>query len=418
MVHHTTTPTLQEGWIAEMSRQMAEIGRQASEWVMSGERTLEEMEKLTIEVTKGLGQALLSGLCRLKVPEYPADTVACSCGATAKYVRWRTVHTETLLGRVELERPYYLCPSCHHGLAPLDQQLGFCAGGRSVGLDEVLALVGAQVSFEEAVELIRRLTLVDVCANSCWAATEGLGRAIVAEEKQALRAAWEAEEPSLPPLPEHVPERLYVSMDGTTVHIAEEGWREMKLAAFYTTKTAVSKKRPEQVQIRAQELSFYVDFADPQTFGQAVWLEGYRRGVTQAKEVVALGDGAAWIWRLVEQHFPQALQIVDWYHASEHLWGVAQALFGEGSDLAKQWAQARLDELWKGQMDQVLLHLNQQAMPATWHSEVARQALTYYTHNRERMRYPEYRAKGLQIGSGSIESGCKHIVGARLKQAG
>jgi hypothetical protein len=218
----------------------------------------------------------------------------------------------------------------------------------------------------------------------------------------------------LPPLPEKIPERLYVSIDGTTVHTREEGWKEIKVGAFYTTTAVVPKKRPEQLEVRAQEISFYTDFADPETFGRALWLEGYRRGVSEAQEVVAIGDGAHWIWNLVEEHFPRAIQIVDWYHASEYIWKVAHAVYGEGSDLAKQWAKDRLDELWEGQVDELLRHCQEHASAG----EAVQQAITYYTNNKDRMRYPEYRAKGLQIGSGTVESGCKHVIGARLSGRG
>jgi len=103
-----------------------------------------------------------------------------------------------------------------------------------------------------------------------------------------------------------------------------------------------------------------------EAFGRALWLEGYRRGVTQAKEVVAIGDGTHWIWALVEEHFPRAIQIVDWYHASEYIWRVAHAVHGEGSGLAKQWAKNRLDELWDGKVDAVLLRFQEHASAAGW----------------------------------------------------
>jgi len=121
--------------------------------------------------------------------------------------------------------------------------------------------------------------------------------------------------------------------------------------------------------------------------------------VSEAKEVVAIGDGAHWIWNLVEEHFPGAIQIVDWYHASEYVWKVAHAIYGEGSDLAKKWANERLDELWDGKVDEVLRHCQEHASAG----EAVQQAITYFTNNKSRMRYPEYRARGLQIGSGTVE---------------
>jgi hypothetical protein len=343
--------------------------------------------------------------------------VSCSCGAKADYRRMRCAHVRTVLGTVTLKRPYYLCGSCRHGQAPLDQQLGFCAGGLSAGLSEILALMGAQGPFEEAVELIRRLTLVEVCPNSCKEATEMLGHLVGEQERQQVKEAWDVQHFVLPSSPEDVPQRLYVSIDGTLVHTREEGWKEMKLGTFYTTSTVVPKERPQQqgrLEIRAQNASFYADFAIPEDFGRALWLEGHRRGATQTHEIVAIGDGAQWIWKLVEEHFPSAIQIVDWYHAASYIWKVANAVYGEGSDLGRTWAKKRLDELWNGQLDALLQRLEDH----TSASETVHQAITYYTNNRARMRYPEYRAQGLQIGSGTIESGCKHVIGARLKQAG
>jgi len=414
MANYTPSQAQKEIFITQMTQRMAEIARKLSDWVASGPRTLEEMEKMTLQIVKELGNALLGSLISLNVPPYPEEYVPCPCGQKAIYQRMRSIHVDTLLGTITIKRPYYLCPSCHHGYAPLDQKLGVCAGGISSGLEEILALMGAQLPFEEAVKMVAKLSLVEVCPNTCREATERVGKFIAQKEEQEVEEAWDLHSSVLPPLPEKIPERLYVSIDGTTVHTREEGWKEMKLGAFYTTKEVLPKDRPEKMEVRAQDISFYVDFADPETFGRALWLEGYRRGVSEAKEVVAIGDGAHWIWNLVEEHFPGAIQIVDWYHASEYVWKVAHAIYGEGSDLAQKWAKERLDELWDGKVDEVLRHCQEHASAG----EAVQQAITYFTNNKSRMRYPEYRARGLQIGSGTVESGCKHVIGARLKGSG
>jgi len=329
----------------------------------------------------------------------------------------RAAHVDTLLGTITITRPYYLCPTCHHGQAPLDLQMGFCAGGISAGLDEILALMGSRAPFEEATDVLEKLTLVTISPNSCKAATETLGQTIAAQEDQAVTEAWKSKQPILPPLPTTIPDRLYVSMDGTMVHTHEGGWKEMRLGAVYTTTAVPSKKRPESLDIRAHDASYYADFADPTSFGQRLWVEAYRRGVSQTKEVVAIGDGAHWIWDQVHEHFPQAIEIVDWYHATSYIWTVAHALHGEGSDAAKAWAHAPLDDLWDGKPDLAVAYLQGYVShPAV--GDAARSAITYYTNNKERMNYPAYRAKGIQIGSGCIESGCNHVLGARLKQAG
>lgn len=408
-------PSQQEDFVQQMTQQMAECARQMAEWVAAQPRTLEEIEREALVVFRELGQAFLTGLTALCVPAYPEPTVPCSCGQTAYYQRQRPATVLTQLGVVALDRPYYLCPSCHHGTIPLDQELGFCAGGLSTGLANALALVGVQLPFEEAAQLVQQLTGISVCPNTVREATEGLGQVVVEEERTAVEAAWNLAAPQLPPLPAEAPRRLYVSMDGTTVLTREEDWKEMKIGAFYTATTPPPSQRTDSWEVRAQEMSFYADFADAETFGRALWLEGYRRGVTQAREVVAIGDGAHWIWNLVAEHFPGAIQVVDWYHASQYIWKVAYAAWGEGSAEAQEWAEKRLDELWAGEVAEVIQHCQEQAAVA---GEAAHQAVTYYANNRERMRYPEYREKGIQIGSGTVESGCKHVIGCRLKGAG
>ena len=129
---------------------------------------------------------------------------------------------------------------------------------------------------------------------------------------------------------------------------------------------------------------------------------------------MVLGDGALWIWNLADENFPGAIQIVDLYHAKGHLWDVAKAIYGAGSDLAEQWAKKRRDELDEGKIDDILaaLRLHVDA------NDEARKCFDYVTRNRHRMNYPAFRAHGLCVGSGVVEAGCKTAIGARCKRAG
>ena len=408
----TTAPTSPQEFIAGMSQRMAEVAQQLTTWARAEARTLGDLEQQAVRLAKELGNALLAGVCQLAALASPARRVACPCGREARYQRWRPAQVLTVLGPLTIHRPYYYCARCRRGCAPLDQQLELCAGSTSAGLDELLALLGAtEDSFEAAAAVLDKLTLVRVCPNLARTASERLGRVLHAAEQEVVAAAWAGQ--ALPPAATPPPARLYVSMDGVLVH-TYDGWKEYKLGALYTTITHVPHHRPDQPVLRAQDASFVGDFADPQTFGRALWCEAARRGVLGAGEVVVLGDGAHWIWHLAAEHFPEALQIVDWYHATQYLWQVANAVYGEGTDLAKQWAKARRDELWDGRVADVLAAFRAQAHVG----KPVQEAITYYTNNRERMRYPEYRARGIQIGSGVVESGCNHVIGARLKQAG
>jgi hypothetical protein len=396
-----------------MTEQMQALSQRLKAYAQEEPRTLAELEQVVLQGVKEVGNALLAGLCQLMTPRYPAAQVACDCGESAVYQRQRSGQTKTLLGTITLPRAYYLCPHCHRGHCPLDEQLGFCAGGMSAGLDELLALMGAQCPFAEAAQLVGKLTLVAVCANGCRAATEQLGQLIDEAEAAEMARVWAGEQPRAAPAVA-VPMRLYSSMDGTSVHIEEEGFCEIRLGAVYTTQPTRSPTHPQRLQIRAQASSFYVDFDEVETFGNQLWLEATRRGVSEAQEVIVIGDGAHWIWRIAEEHFAQATQILDWYHVTEYVWKCAAALYGEGNDLAKAWAKDRLDELWAGQVQTVLAQLT----PLATKHKVIAETITYFTNNQQRMRYLDYRTRGLQIGSGTIESACKHLIAQRLDQAG
>ncbi len=203
-------------------------------------------------------------------------------------------------------------------------------------------------------------------------------------------------------------------MDGVLAHLHERGWSEIKVGCCYHTHARVDRKRPERLDIRAQQASYVSALEEAQTFGWRLWQEAVRRGVLSSTEVVVLADGAHWIWNIAETHFPRAIQIVDWYHASAYVWTAASAIWGETSPERGIWARAQLDLLWEGKVSEVLVELEQ------WHAhgEAVAAAVSYYRTHQGRMDYASYRARGLQIGSGSVESACKQVVSARLKQAG
>ena len=406
-----STAAATQALVAQAAERAGALARELSAWATSEGRTLGEVEQQTLALVKEFGQMMLAGVCAVVAAGEPTRERPCPCGAAARYVRQRPARVLTVLGAVSIVRAYYHCPQCRRGHAPLDRQLGYCAGSTSAGLEEVLALLGATAdSFEEAVTLLDKLTLVRVCPNLARAATERLGASVQAAEQQAVAAAWG---PGPLPVAATTPPRLYVSMEGVLLQ-TDQGGREYKLGTAYTTATRPSRDHPGQVEVHAQELSFVGDVTDAATFGQLLWCEAARRGVLTAEEVVVVADGAHWIWNLVAEHFPEATQIVDWYHASQYVWKVAHAVYGEGTPRARRWAKRRLDDLWAGEVDKVLKAFAAQRQ----HGRAVEEAVTYFTNHRQRMRYAEYRARGLQIGSGSVESGCKQVITARLKQAG
>ena len=235
-----------------------------------------------------------------------------------------------------------------------------------------------------------------------------------------------------PTVPSPAP-TMYLGLDGTGVPVrpAEvEGrrgeqpdgsakTREVKLATVWTAEGRDKAGRPVRdrgsVSYNAAVESAASRDTDPlpSAFAQRAYREAQRRGFDTAARRVVIGDGAPWIWRVADEQFPGAIEIVDIYHAKQHLCDVAKAIYGAGTDLADQWARDRRAELDAGRLRAVVaaLRIHVETTPE------ARRCIHYVFGNRHRMRYPQFRAKGLCISSGVVEAGCKQI-GARFKRAG
>jgi len=377
---------------------------------------LRDLERVTLTALKRIGQQLLQGLVEACQPAEPEASVPCRCGGAATYVRQRTGTVLTWVEQIQVTRAYYLCATCRRGTCPLDEQLGFRAGALSADLQEAVALVGVHLPFEVASDLFERLTHVSLSDNAVRQATEQIGQERLDADEATVSAAWHPRRLELPAGPAEAPERLYGSLDETSVR-TEAGWRKPKLGSWYTTDSRPADEPPEEWKPQAEAISYYADMLEAEDFGRLLYVTGVARGADRAKELVFVADGAPWIWKLVAEHFPHAVQIVDWYHAAERIWKVAHAAYGQGTDLATTWANQRLTELWHGHVDKVIAACEPHAHPER-DEDTASEAITYFRNNGHRMRYPEFRARGYQIGSGTIESGCKRVIGARLKQAG
>jgi hypothetical protein len=377
---------------------------------------LRNLEQATRAAMKQVGEQFLLLLIEACRPAEPAKTVPCRCGGTATFVRQREGTVITFMGQIKVARAYYLCEDCGEGIYPLDEKLGFHAGSLSTALQEAVALVGVHLPFDLASDLFERLTQISISDNGVRQATEQIGQERLEEDQELADKAWDPQRIELPEGPAKAPSRLYGSVDETSVR-TEEGWRKPKLGSWYTTDELPSDEPPEEWEPRAQEISHYGDILEIEDFNRLIHLTGLQRSADRAKGLIFVADGALWIWKWVKEHYPQAVQIVDWYHAAERIWEVAHAIYGQRSDPATAWAEQRLAELWQGQVTNVLAAFMPYANSEDKDDPVCK-AITYFRNNQHRMRYPEYRAKGYQIGSGTIESGSKRVIGARLKQAG
>ena len=286
-------------------------------------------------------------------------------------------------------------------------------------------LVGAMVSFEEGHELLHELAGVNVPTKHVERAAEALGREVTADEKLVVE----------PPGPnEPLAPTLYLGMDGTGVPVRKKELvdrpgkqpdgssktREVKLVTIWSAEGRDKEGTPVRdagsiSYSAAVESAAHKDTdATPSVFAARVVREATRRGFDRAARQAVLGDGATWIWNLADEHFPDAVQIVDRFHAKQHLSDVSKSIYAAGSDLAQQWASERHDELDAGDIDDILDALRVHSPK----DEEARKCIGYVERNRERMRYPKFRAAGLCTSTGVVEAGCKVAIGTRCKRAG
>jgi hypothetical protein len=343
-------------------------------------------------------------------PEIP-----CRCGEMGEYQRLREGVLLTPFGRVSFKRRYYLCPHCHEGQYPLDEQLGYEPGQMTPQLTSMAGWIGAELPFERGSALLEGLCGITLSENSVREATQRVGQAVQEQEKAWQTASEDVqllkERDRLPT--EGKPARLYGSMDGVLAPVGQE-YRELKVGSWYREG---ERKGTEEQTPRATEISYFCDIAPAEEFGRLLWATGCQRTAEQAQELVFVADGAPWIWNLVADYFPKAVQIVDWYHAVEYIAPIAQAAFGENSTQGQAWQDQVITDLWEGRFQQVLEQF-QHWLDHPKAGAPAAQAYGYYVNNRERMRYLEFRAQGYRIGSGTVESACKQIGTQRLKVAG
>jgi hypothetical protein len=367
-----------------------------------------------------VGQFLLGSWLALQEPIYAAESSGCPhCGGQADYQFKRSATLLTIVGQVEYQRAYYLCAACRQGHYPLDEKLGLRPGEMSAELESLSGMSGAQLPFGQGSDLFEALTLISLSDHSLAKATQAMGEEVQVLEKewmaQSRDASWLQEQQRLA----ERPQRLYGSLDAAKVHIRgekEHPWRDLKVGAWFTTTVAPPQNPDDDWDIQATDISYYCNIQEAQQFGDLLWATGCQRQAQLADELIFLGDGAEWIWNLVQAHYPEAIQIVDWFHATEYIAPVAKTAFSD-EDKCQAWIEQVRDDLWHGDLDAVIHAFDRftQGSPA---QEPARKAVTYFTNNRHRMDYPTYRANGYQIGSGTIESGCKQIVAQRLKVAG
>jgi hypothetical protein len=353
--------------------------------------------------------------------DYTAPELPCTCGGLAQYHGRHGKTFESVLGPLHLERAYYHCANCQSGFCPRDRHLKLEMFSLTPGVLRMTGTTAALVSFEESSAVLHELAGVEVSVSQVERAAEALGAEIAADECSCVERMGE------------VAPTMYLGMDGTGVPMRKSEvagrsgkqpdgsakTREAKLVTMWTAESRDEEGKPVRdpgsiTYSAAIESAATLDTCPERSeFAERVLREATRRGFTDASRCVVLGDGSAWIWNTAKELFPQAIQILDRFHAKEHLSKVGKAIYGD-SEQGKKWIQRRYDELDEGRMKSLLKALDRHAPKYKEAVECA----DYIRNNRDRMKYPEFHEQGLCTATGVVEAGCKVVVGTRLKRAG
>lgn len=393
----------------------------------TGRLDLEATEMAMRSALHRAGATALSQLLQFPAPSEEGRRLACRCGQQAHYREQRSKPVLTVVGPVEVLRPYYLCAHCGVGQFPVDVQLDVENTEFSPGVRRMQAMVGQEAPFDHGREQMKVLAGLEVTTKSVERTAEAIGADIAQREQTEIHKALQLELPAVAGEPISV---LYVQMDGTGVPVVKketvgrqgktEGQpahtREVKLGCIFT-QTAWDK---EGYPIRDPDSTTYTGAIESaEEFGRRIYAQTCGRGWSRALKKVVIGDGAEWIWNLVALHFSEAIQIVDLYHARQHLWEVARKLYPNNEGKQKAWMKIHQKRLLdRGKIEKLVGALRSIESDNPEVMEKIRTEADYFERNAQRMRYPKFRRQHLFVGSGVIEAGCKTVVAFRLKRSG
>ena len=380
---------------------------------------LDTMERALQQVSRRVFGQVLSNLVRMKGEDVARPVVCPTCTGPLRLIgNRRTKHRRGLVGDLILQRATYVCTVCHQGHSPLDTELGMGSWGLTPGLARVAALAGITDAFADAAALLQEMRGVQLSTEHLRTLSEAMGAVAEAEQQEgivAVRAGHLHESAA-------GSETLLVEVDG--VHVPEiDGWHEMKIVRA----APLGPQRRTDPQTGRTSLCLGASICGGGVEGAEPFWARVQRVALQAglgdrtRRVVVLCDGALWIWARATSFLcgPQreVIEIVDIFHAYEHLWAVGHALYPD-ERVCRRWVETLKDALYTQGAAAVLDALTAATPQTAEARDLVQVTQDYFVSNAARMDYPRFVAAELPIGSGAIESLCKNLVEERAKGAG
>ena len=366
--------------------------------------SLDDVEFRVFEAFRSLENQFVEMCVSQKAGKKKSEPVECpACQKPCRPLRKRERHLTTLCGKISISRWVYCCEQGHrHAPWEAKQKL---LDQYTHRVAEAMCRLSARLDYREASEEL---------SHQGIEVSHTILHQNVRKWSEDLNVCEQVETQEL-----EKNQRWYVSCDGCHTN-SPDGWKEVKVGCIYRDyPQPVSGGSPS---VRTESIRYVAGRQNAETFGKKLYALATKSGIYQkdikAQEIVFIGDGAAWIWNLCKEYFPNAVQIVDYMHAKSHLYDVAKLVFEETeAGLLEAWIKETEPFLHDGNIAEVVSSIR---ALATQHPEVSdrlEREVNYFEKHAKRMQYKAFREKGYMIGSGVIESACKHIVGERCKQA-
>ena len=333
---------------------------------------------------------------------------------------YRNKQIQTIFGNIAINRKYYYDAENTKGYYPLDRILGIEDTGISMGIKKAASLLGLNEAYGASQLEIKVLMGISIDAKTIERVTKEIGKKaeiyMLGEDKKY-------------PQGKSTIERLYICMDGTGIPMItgelqgrkgklskEARTREVKLGCCFTQLGTDALGLP----IREEASTTYLGgIMSAEEFGKYLYREICARKLCGKRvQIIVISDGAAWIWNIVKEYFPHAIEIIDLFHAREYYWRVGRAFYAAGSKSLYGWIERRKCELDNGDVEKVIAAIERLIPHNNEQKEARHSALSYYENHKLRMRYAEFRKQNLFVGSGVLEAGCKSVIAKRLKQSG
>jgi hypothetical protein len=386
---------------ARIQRILREVEKQLRERLPHPRQPLEKTEQEIVEIGRLVRAVIERETLADMGTGYLGSQALCACGRMVRYVKMNERHLVTLNGTPHFARAYYYCAECRRGFCPLDAELGIGRRQSSVGVRALSGRFSSYMGFGKAAEELEVVTGIRLSKSTVWREGIAVGEAFAAEWREREEQVWAG----CAAPPSERPAQLHVSMDGVLLHVGGS-WREAKIGVIY------QRGEPGKV---ARAL-YGATLSRAAGFGRRLRTMGHVMGVSYCRRLGVVADGADWIWALAAKYFTRAEEILDFYHALQHLWEVARARYEEAA--AREWMDEQVKRLLDDQVGKVIRAVETWETATAEQAEVKRRVGNYLRENEHRMAYKSLREAGFHIGSGVVEASGKSVVQARMKGPG